>query len=198
MQGSNPPLHPRLFFAPVIQSEECLSSKEDVTGSSPVGSTINIQHGTKGSTFSYIKEKVMPSGKVHDKTTILFSPLVIGGAIWFDLDTHQIVTLVSLYFFSGFMFNGDLDVISRPYNRWGLLKFIWKPYQSIFSHRSIWTHGLIIGTMVRLLYLSMIIIPVLYYLDINPIEYLYSKDFLIIFLGLESGAALHTTLDYTI
>lgn len=55
------------------------------------------------------------------------------------------------------MFNGDLDIKSRPYNRWLLFKYIWLPYRKLFNHRSIWTHGIIIGTIVRIIYFVLIV-----------------------------------------
>ena len=34
---------------------------------------------------------------------------------------------------------------------WGIL---WNPYSKLIPHRSIWSHGLIIGTVIRLLYMA--------------------------------------------
>ena len=139
----------------------------------------------------------MPSGRTHDRATIIFSPIIIGGVLFSNLDIQNSIVLITLYFFSSFMFNGDLDIISRPYNRWGVLKFIWKPYQKLFEHRSIWTHGVIIGTIVRILYLLILLSPLIYFTNFNIIAEMDLTTLLIIFFGLESGSALHTLLDYT-
>jgi uncharacterized metal-binding protein len=139
----------------------------------------------------------MPSGRTHDRATIIFSPIIIGGVLFSNLDIQNSIVLITLYFFSSFMFNGDLDIISRPYNRWSVLKFIWKPYQKLFEHRSIWTHGVIIGTIVRILYLLILLSPLIYFTNFNIIAEMDLTTLLIIFFGLESGSALHTLLDYT-
>jgi uncharacterized metal-binding protein len=58
------------------------------------------------------------------------------------------------YLFSGLMFGPDLDIHSQQYKRWGLLRWIWLPYRRSLRHRSVFSHGLIIGTIIRLLYLG--------------------------------------------
>ena len=107
----------------------------------------------------------MPSGKTHDKISIIGIPVILSVPILINLDYFLIIILLISYLFASFMFNGDLDIVSKPYNRWGFLKFIWIPYQTIFSHRSIFTHGIILGTVIRLLYLGSIIFLILYFIN---------------------------------
>lgn len=145
----------------------------------------------------------MPNGKTHDKITIVTAPMVAAGT--FLVCKHQypenlqftlILTLIvtATYLFASFMFNGDLDTNSKPYNRWWLFKMIWIPYQLMFSHRSIWSHGLIIGTVVRLVYLSPIYY--LFYIIFNVSVQDISLNYLIpIFIGLELGNSIHTISD---
>ena len=146
----------------------------------------------------------MPNGKTHDRITHLTLPLVgigaallmpkiqpdikIGGILMFTL------ILTVSYYFSSMMFNGDLDTNSKPYNRWWLLKMIWIPYQLLFSHRSIFTHGIIIGTVVRLLYLSPIIILffLIFNVNLQSINWIFTIPILI---GLELGNTIHTVSD---
>lgn len=138
----------------------------------------------------------MPSGKVHDKITLITTPIVfvLSNTIINNIGFSIFLTLC--YVFSSLMFNGDLDIVSKPYNRWFVLKIIWKPYQKIFKHRSIFTHGILIGTIVRIIYLGFIIIPTLYFtnnidlLNRVPIEY-----YMFGFIGLELGNIIHTTSD---
>jgi uncharacterized metal-binding protein len=94
------------------------------------------------------------------------------------------------------MFNGDLDTNSRPYNRWWLFKMIWIPYQLMFDHRSIFTHGLIIGTIIRILYIGLIpFIIILVKEDVQIITSINLSIWILIFIGLESGSAIHTISD---
>lgn len=70
--------------------------------------------------------------------------------------SSQLTLLVSSgYLFGGLMFGPDLDIYSRQYQRWGWLRWIWLPYRKLIGHhRSFLSHGPLIGTMVRILYLA--------------------------------------------
>ncbi len=50
------------------------------------------------------------------------------------------------------MLGPDLDTRSIHYKRWGLLRWIWIPYRGSLKHRSIFSHGPIIGTLLRVVY----------------------------------------------
>lgn len=97
----------------------------------------------------------MPSGKTHDRVTHLVgAPLFAGAWLWHGLGWACPLTLG--YYFGGMMFNGDLDLPSLPYRRWGPLRWIWRPYQRAFAHRSRWTHGLVLGPTLRFAYLALL------------------------------------------
>ena len=55
------------------------------------------------------------------------------------------------------MFGPDLDIQSRQYTRWGVFRFLGLPYRKIFRHRSRWSHGIIFGTLIRILYFAMVL-----------------------------------------
>lgn len=96
----------------------------------------------------------MPSGKTHDLLTVLLLPPTFGVG-W--LITHELALALLLTFFTlfgGFMFGPDLDTHSRQYTRWGPLRFLWFPYKVVFSHRSRWSHGILFGTLIRVLYFA--------------------------------------------
>lgn len=138
----------------------------------------------------------MPNGKVHDRISFIFTPIVLGVCLFMtDNYLHIILILVS-FIFSSFMFNGDLDTNSRPYNRWWIFKMIWIPYQLMFHHRSIWTHGIIIGTIVRVLYIGIIPIGIFwFYYNIDIIKFLDWNYLIPILIGLELGSSIHTISD---
>jgi uncharacterized metal-binding protein len=138
----------------------------------------------------------MPNGRTHDLITLAVSPVVVGAAYYLTKDVKTTAIIFVLYLFSSFMFNGDLDTNSSPYNRWFILKMIWIPYQLMFGHRSIFTHGLVIGTLIRMIYVGLIPFTIFYFTsDINIISYLNIEVLTIIFIGLESGSAVHTISD---
>lgn len=97
----------------------------------------------------------MPSGRTHDSITLWGLPLVVG--ITFEYTRSSTLTLIATggYLFSGLMFGPDLDIYSRQYKRWGPLRWIWLPYRRMVRHRSAWSHGPIVGTVVRVGYLLM-------------------------------------------
>jgi uncharacterized metal-binding protein len=99
----------------------------------------------------------MSSGIEHDRITIRLLPWV--GAITYGTTRSAEVTLILAcgYLFGGLMFGPDLDIISLQYKRWGVIRGIWLPYRKFLRHRSIFSHGLIIGTCIRLIYLFCII-----------------------------------------
>lgn len=139
----------------------------------------------------------MPSGKTHDKISAITAPIVGIGAYFITSDIKTTVILMSTYIFASFMFNGDLDTNSRPYNRWWLFKMIWIPYQLMFHHRSVFTHGLIIGTAIRLAYLA--VIPVIILAakhNLGILTNISTDIWLPALIGLELGAASHTVADY--
>lgn len=98
----------------------------------------------------------MPSGRTHDRITWLSAPLVVASAWALGAGWSSLLSVGAAYLFGGLMFGGDLDIHSVQYRRWGWLRWIWLPYRRLVSHRSVWSHGLIVGTIVRLAYLGTI------------------------------------------
>ena len=95
----------------------------------------------------------MASGKNHDLSTFFCSPLVFVGTLTATEDMVLSIGVTGTFLFGGLFLSPDLDCPSRPYHRWTILKFIWVPYQMI-PHRNFLSHGLIIGSLGRILYLG--------------------------------------------
>jgi len=112
------------------------------------------------------------------------------------------------------MLGPDLDIHSIQYRRWGPLRWIWLPYQKALKHRSQLSHGPIIGTAVRVMYLSVWIalfaIITVELLNLvwdaqltwqslrTPFKHLfhqYLAQWLAILFGLELGALSHSASD---
>ena len=94
----------------------------------------------------------MPSGRTHDAITFLLAAPAFAAGYLF---THSLVsgTVVAVAFvFGGLMFGPDLDTVSRQYSRWSIFRFLWFPYRSFFPHRSRFSHGLIFGALIRVVY----------------------------------------------
>jgi uncharacterized metal-binding protein len=150
----------------------------------------------------------VPSGKTHDAVTFLLVAPTFAGIVTFG------------FLIGGLMFGPDLDTMSKQYTRWSIFRFLWYPYQAFFKHRSRWSHGLIFGTLLRVIYfmgvLTLLAFGIVYifesytggnlpnlfemtktwgvignYVRVNIGEYVLPS----LFAGLWLGAASHTLTD---
>jgi uncharacterized metal-binding protein len=162
----------------------------------------------------------MPSGKTHDAITfLLVAPTFV--ASWRLTENIALASVVTVaMLIGGLMFGPDLDTHSKQYTRWGFFSFLWYPYKVFFSHRSRWSHGLLFGTVIRVVYfmgaLTLVAFLILYatntwqggappnfwevaqswtligeYVRENVGEYTFAATF----IGLWIGAASHTLTD---
>jgi uncharacterized metal-binding protein len=94
----------------------------------------------------------VPSGKTHDAITFLFVAPTFAAA-WKLTENFPLASIVTIAFLiGGLMFGPDLDTHSKQYTRWGIFCYLWYPYQAFFKHRSRWSHGLVFGTLLRIVY----------------------------------------------
>ncbi|RZL31912.1 MAG: metal-binding protein [Pedobacter sp.] len=158
----------------------------------------------------------MPSGKTHDNVAwYCFLPFAYFS--WYFSNDLLVVILYSVaYFFSNFMFSGDLDLVSIQSKRWGIFRWIWIPYRKMIPHRSKWSHGILHGTVFRIIYLGafLAVFYGLVYFVTQQFIPSFNKDLVVntnksvsflknqqpiyfaaIFLGLLTGATLHTSAD---
>jgi len=94
----------------------------------------------------------MPSGSVHDAITFLLAAPTAAGAYALSGDPAIAAVTGFAFVFAGLMFGPDLDTKSKQYARWGPFRLLWLPYRTLFKHRSRWSHGLIFGTLFRVVY----------------------------------------------
>jgi uncharacterized metal-binding protein len=160
-------------------------------------------------------ETPMPSGRTHDRITFWCLPAIAAITGWL---THSpaLIVIVSLSFLvGGLMLGPDLDIHSVQYRRWGPLRWIWLPYRKALRHRSRLSHGPIIGTALRVIYLSAWI-ALFAFLTIEALNALwnaqltwqnlrspfralmgyYLVEWLAVLIGLELGALSHSISDF--
>jgi len=94
----------------------------------------------------------MPSGKTHDAVTVLLALPVFGLAAVATGDFWLASVFTAGFLFGGLMFGPDLDTASKQYSRWRIFRILWFPYRNFFKHRSRWSHGLLFGTLLRVVY----------------------------------------------
>ena len=157
----------------------------------------------------------MPSGKSHDRITLWLLPVVLAATFVFTVDMPLTVMVGISFLLGGLMMGPDLDIQSVQYRRWGPVRWIWYPYQEMVKHRSTWSHGPVIGTLVRVAYLGVWIglFMVIGVVTINHfwqaqlswpmvepalkrVMTRYSKQWLALLAGLEVGALSHYTSDW--
>ncbi|CAN5458788.1 metal-binding protein [soil metagenome] len=94
----------------------------------------------------------MPSGRSHDAITFLLTLPSFAAAYAVTRDFQASAVITSAFLFGGLMFGPDLDTVSRQYSRWSVFRFLWLPYRSFFKHRSRFSHGLVFGAFIRVVY----------------------------------------------
>jgi uncharacterized metal-binding protein len=99
----------------------------------------------------------MPSGKTHDAITLLLAPPTLAAGWGVTGDWVLAIAATCAMLFGGLMFGPDLDIQSRQYTRWGVFRFLWFPYKVVFRHRSRWSHGIIFGTLIRVVYFASVL-----------------------------------------
>ena len=157
----------------------------------------------------------MPSGRTHDRITLWSLPLVAGVTFGHTQSSNLTLLVSGSFLVGGLMFGPDLDIYSCQYQRWGWFKFIWLPYQKSLRHRSVWSHGPLIGTALRILYLAtwIAVVGVLGLTIAEKIGNLAGNwqeavlgcgrsilahyiEFIAVYIGLELGAMSHYLSDW--
>ncbi len=99
----------------------------------------------------------MASGLEHDRATCVLA--VFYGVIWWPWFGIPCAAFSGLAFlFGGLFLSPDLDIHSRPYQRWGILRWLWWPYQRLIPHRSMLSHSPFLGTAIRIVYFGCVVI----------------------------------------
>jgi uncharacterized metal-binding protein len=123
--------------------------------------------------------------------------IAIAALAWYEsIDPKQLLALsVGFYIGTDFL-TPDLDTESTAIKRLGRLKILFLPYEWTFTHRKS-SHNIIYGAIVRILYISIIML-VLYYLLFKsfPSGTVFFSAYIILFLfGIVIANALHVLLD---
>jgi len=87
-----------------------------------------------------------------------WTPLAIWLRILGWIGTGEIAAFVGAYAFSSLFLSPDLDLqTSRPYLRWGIIRWLWAPYAVVFKHRRL-SHHLLLGPLSRIAYLGVLVL----------------------------------------
>lgn len=105
--------------------------------------------------FSFYYLFFMSSGRIHERNNMVMLPFFMLMAVFLTSNPWLIVCFVAGYVLSTYYLPPDLDTVSNAYHRYGRFRFIWKPYQKLFSHRGL-SHFVLIGTLTRVIYLMIL------------------------------------------
>ena len=149
-------------------------------------------------------------GSVIVAVTTSTLALIIGPEFY----DHQDTTSLALALFSGGILgiplSPDLDHHAKTYSEHWVSKklgrnfgywytFYWMPYSILIPHRSFWSHGIIVGTLGRLFYISLplIVLSLLWpgFFTWFPWEALYSECAMWVYLSLLLSDVLHRIMD---
>ncbi|MBD2667125.1 hypothetical protein B6N60_00224 [Richelia sinica FACHB-800] len=157
----------------------------------------------------------MPSGQTHDRITLWSLPFVAGLTLFSTRSSNVTLLVAGGFMFGGLMFGPDLDIYSRQFQRWGYLRWLWLPYQKSLRHRSFLSHGPIIGTTLRVVYLTtalgiFLLVAFVIVTKLGNVAWTwqdvggslgrslfrYYGEFFALFVGLELGAMSHSLSDW--
>ncbi len=137
----------------------------------------------------------MASGANHDRGILFTTPII--GIIGVSYSIELGIIAASAHLLGGLYLSPDLDLVSKPYKRWGWLRWIWIPYQKFIPHRSPLSHAPVLGSLIRLAYLALwlsgfwLIFP-----GLQQMQWHITWDKAIAFLvGVELSALNHLLLD---
>jgi uncharacterized metal-binding protein len=138
----------------------------------------------------------MASGKNHDRSILFTTPIIgiIGVSQFLELG----IITAAAHLLGGLYLSPDLDLVSKPFKRWGLLRVLWLPYQKLIPcHRHWLSHGVIVGSIVRLLYFAALLLPLWFLLPgLQQVEWAITwQKAIAFFLGVELSALNHLLLD---
>ncbi|WP_094228754.1 metal-binding protein [Methanolobus psychrotolerans] len=111
----------------------------------------------------------MPDGKTHDLINATVLIIVLSGLYYLGkertidlsyLNMPIILAFSTAYLFATFFLSPDLDINSKPYKRWGILRIIWWPYKVVFKHRGL-SHHPVVGPLSIVMNLAIIVASLL-------------------------------------
>ena len=146
----------------------------------------------------------LASGRRHDQSIWLLS-LPLGISIGLVLGWTAGLIAAASCWVGGLWLSPDLDTRSNALRRWGPLGFLWWPYRLLIPHRSLWSHGPVLGTTARLgVLLTWCLIatmavpalsPAMLLKGLQQLMHQHPQECIALLVGLEASAWIHLILD---
>ena len=71
-----------------------------------------------------------------------------------------ILSAVFIFMFGAMFVSPDLDINSKPYQRWSIFKVLWAPYTLYVPHRGTLSHHIIAGPIMLCIWLTLVVATV--------------------------------------
>jgi len=99
----------------------------------------------------------MPGDATHIRAAL--AACVIGAIVMYSYDVAILTMIyIAIIFMFGTMYvSPDLDINSKPYQRWGTFRLLWKPYTDYVPHRGKLSHNIIIGPIMLCIWMTLIV-----------------------------------------
>jgi uncharacterized metal-binding protein len=139
----------------------------------------------------------MPNHKTHEYIGTLAIIPIAATALYFGHSIQKTTVLAIGILFATYYLSPDLDhdVGAASYRRWGILRFIWYPYKKLIPHRSWISHSGPISATLRLLYMSLWILPLLLYIHVSLLDLQFQSLYVILWIALILADTIHLIMD---
>ena len=146
----------------------------------------------------------LATGRRHDQSIWILS-LPLGITVGLVLGIKAALIATASCWAGGLWLSPDLDTRSNALRRWGALGFLWWPYRRLIPHRSLWSHGPLLGTTLRLAWLltwCLIVTmavpalsPAMLLAALQQLTHQHPQELIALLVGLEGSAWIHLILD---
>lgn len=137
---------------------------------------------------------IIPDYKTHDHINMLLLIPAVPVMLYASIEYMHILLFTLSYTFGTYYLSPDLDINSKVYKRWNILRFLWCPYKDLMKHRR-FSHHPILGPISLIGYLGLLLSPILYYTD--SVNLLFNVSALICVVGLLFSIEFHIMVDLT-
>ena len=137
----------------------------------------------------------MPNHQTHDTIGVVSVIPISLTTVYLGYSMPYVITLGLGVILATYFLSPDLDLYSRIYRRWGIFRWIWLPYQWIIPHRSWLSHSGPISATIRIIYLSLWFLPLLFFFPI-PLGNLHFQTFCgMLWLSVVIADSIHVLAD---
>ena len=99
----------------------------------------------------------MPGDATHVKIAWGVSGFMALVMWHYEVALLTIMSAVFIFMFGAMFVSPDLDINSKPYQRWSIFKLLWAPYTLYVPHRGMLSHHIILGPIMLGIWLTLVV-----------------------------------------